>query len=770
MLALEHGALAPSLHFDAPNEHFDFAASPFRVVTHAQPWPRRADRPRRAAISSFGLSGTNAHVIVDEYRGRARGAASHASGAAHASGVPDASNVSGVRDALPASNAANAPRRPEVPEAPETPSARHPATDALVVLSARDAERLRDYARRLLRHVSDTSPVSLPDLAYTLQTGRAAMPHRLAIAADAVDTLRDALSAFVDGRPHPALVAGAAQGGAGTGAAREALTHAHAWDALARAWVAGAEIDWPAAHGAALAERVRVNAPTYPFARERYWLPRPPADEAGARRRVALVRDWTSAPLGAPAVSGARPVATRILMVGRCAANRALADALAPMLPDAALIDVCDDASFDRLPAAAGVVDLTGCAREPIDEMRWLALVQRVVASRPRALYAVTAGLETPARGAAGLAGAWQAGLYLALAAEYPSVASRVVDLPEGGEPSALAALVAAEYDGASADVHCRYRDGVRERAIVRPLDIDADVDAPGRAPRASVLGPDDCVWITGGTRGLGLTCARHLVSRHGVRRLLLTGRTALPPRSEWDALGARDADFARRAAGLRALEAMGARIEYSAVALDDARAVAAELARVRPTLGAVTALVHCAGAVDWSEPAFFAKSRESMRAVLQPKTAGLATVVDALAGAPVKRIVLFSSVAAAIPALGAGQADYATANAWLDYFARAYARALPVVSVQWPNWRGAGMGEVRSRAYAQSGLSALDDAQGLALFDWALERMPAPVVLPAFVRDGERPWLDWLGARTAHRAAFDAESDAGPALSLIHI
>ncbi|WP_262054984.1 hypothetical protein, partial [Burkholderia thailandensis] len=60
--------------------------------------------------------------------------------------------------------------------------------------------------------------------------------------------------------------------------------------------------------------------------------------------------------------------------------------------------------------------------------------------------YAVTAGLETPARGAAGLAGAWQAGLYLALAAEYPSVASRVVDLPEGGEPSALAALVAAEY------------------------------------------------------------------------------------------------------------------------------------------------------------------------------------------------------------------------------------------------------------------------------------------------------------------------------------
>ncbi|MBT6119011.1 MAG: SDR family NAD(P)-dependent oxidoreductase, partial [Rhodospirillaceae bacterium] len=67
LLMLRAGRLAPSLHFDAPNEHIDFAALPFEVVREARDWAAPAGGgPRRAAISAFGFSGTNAHVVVEE--------------------------------------------------------------------------------------------------------------------------------------------------------------------------------------------------------------------------------------------------------------------------------------------------------------------------------------------------------------------------------------------------------------------------------------------------------------------------------------------------------------------------------------------------------------------------------------------------------------------------------------------------------------------------------------------------------------------------------
>ncbi|AUY48420.1 SDR family NAD(P)-dependent oxidoreductase [Streptomyces sp. CB01881] len=69
LLSMRHGLLVPSLNFETPNEHFDFAHSPFRVNTRLEPWEPQAGRaPRRAAVSSFGFSGTNAHVVLEEYR------------------------------------------------------------------------------------------------------------------------------------------------------------------------------------------------------------------------------------------------------------------------------------------------------------------------------------------------------------------------------------------------------------------------------------------------------------------------------------------------------------------------------------------------------------------------------------------------------------------------------------------------------------------------------------------------------------------------------
>jgi acyl transferase domain-containing protein/acyl carrier protein len=66
LLSLQHRAIPPQIHFDDPNRHTDYASSPFRVNTVLEPWEGKDGRPRRAAVSSFGFSGTNAHLVVQE--------------------------------------------------------------------------------------------------------------------------------------------------------------------------------------------------------------------------------------------------------------------------------------------------------------------------------------------------------------------------------------------------------------------------------------------------------------------------------------------------------------------------------------------------------------------------------------------------------------------------------------------------------------------------------------------------------------------------------
>ena len=64
-LALRHGLIPASLNFSRPNSRIEMASTPFRVVDKARPWPRGGS-PRRAAVNSLGVGGTNAHVIVEE--------------------------------------------------------------------------------------------------------------------------------------------------------------------------------------------------------------------------------------------------------------------------------------------------------------------------------------------------------------------------------------------------------------------------------------------------------------------------------------------------------------------------------------------------------------------------------------------------------------------------------------------------------------------------------------------------------------------------------
>ncbi|MFF1904869.1 condensation domain-containing protein [Kitasatospora sp. NPDC058218] len=129
--ALRHRQLPPSLNFVQPNPSIDFARSPFYVNTELRPWPAPEGAPRRAGVSSFGIGGTNAHVVLEE--------------------APD--------------RAASGPSREE----------------QLLVVSARSPEALERLSAELAEALRADPGTPLPDLAFTLSSGRRGHAHRRAL-------------------------------------------------------------------------------------------------------------------------------------------------------------------------------------------------------------------------------------------------------------------------------------------------------------------------------------------------------------------------------------------------------------------------------------------------------------------------------------------------------------------------------------------------------------------------------------------------------------
>ncbi|MFB6567405.1 type I polyketide synthase, partial [Streptomyces noursei] len=151
VLAMQHSQLPRSLYAENPSSHVDWTAGTARLLTAHTPWPD-TDRPRRAAVSSFGASGTNAHAILEQ---------------------------------------------PPLDAAPAPPA--HDGTPLPFLLSARSQNALRDQARRLLAHLAAHPDARPTDLAYSLATTRAAFEHRAAVTATDHDALRTALTAVAEG-------------------------------------------------------------------------------------------------------------------------------------------------------------------------------------------------------------------------------------------------------------------------------------------------------------------------------------------------------------------------------------------------------------------------------------------------------------------------------------------------------------------------------------------------------------------------------------------
>ncbi|HEY9800293.1 MAG TPA: type I polyketide synthase [Leptolyngbyaceae cyanobacterium] len=150
ILALQHNQIPPHLHYQTPNPHIDWQQLPVKVAQSLTGWT--SDKPRLAGVSSFGISGTNAHVIL-----------------------------------------ASAPEHQHISQAQERPL-------HLFTLTAKTPTALEKLAQRYINYLSNHPSLSIGDLCFSANTGRSHFRHRLSVVAASIPELEEKLIAFVTGQ------------------------------------------------------------------------------------------------------------------------------------------------------------------------------------------------------------------------------------------------------------------------------------------------------------------------------------------------------------------------------------------------------------------------------------------------------------------------------------------------------------------------------------------------------------------------------------------
>jgi polyketide synthase PksN len=722
LLAIRHKQIPALLHFDEINPFIDLKNSPFYIVDKTTPWDamKAADGtalPRRAGVSAFGWGGANAHIVLEEYLPQER---HH----------PDRSGAP-----LP------------------------------IVLSAKNADRLKAYARSMLAHV-ETNDVDLADFAYTLQVGRDAMTERLGFLAGSVEELIAKLKAYiavdVDGE-------GAANGiheGIHRGKVSrnkedinligqdddikesviEKLIAGNKWSKLLDLWVKGLDLDWSMliARGGLDEARPavgpkRISLPTYPFARERHWIDttakarkmatddRERARPSTDAQQIIVDRQTTRAQEASqqlffhevwqqqPASElGSSPHNKRtIIFADESLKNTIAADNDAGRLADAVFVYQAESyrqvservyqCHFNDLSGIQEV--LAHVSTEPGQAIEIVyAWSRNRKEAGVHALFQLFKAIKESARAVS----------HVTLVGEYdPSRADTCWDYSWIGFERSLKLYLAKTeisllYSDTSSITVRQLLEAARRGGVVwyrggQRLALSYKSFEPNAQAQPPVLKQGGGYLITGGGGVLGLKFAHHLAANYRAK-LLLLGRSPMSPEIQHK---------------LDALRQAGAQeAHYHSVDLGDAEAMAAWAQNLPFDLSGV---IHAAGVE--SKQAFFEKSAAEINQVLHPKTVGTVRLDEVLEKQSLDFVCYFSSSSALLGDFGS--CDYAIANrfqmAYGQYRQQNQRENSKTVVINWPMWAEGGMGVADPQQAAlylkRTGLDALSTVDGIDIW-----------------------------------------------------
>lgn len=713
VLAMRERRLVPTLHYTQPNEHFELRASPFVVNTELRDWRVDPAGTRRAAVSSFGYSGTNAHLVLEEW-------------------------------SEPAAQATSASSQPVV-----------------FVVSARSQDALREQCSALIGFLAREQAIALSDVAFTLQVGRAAFDHRLAFVAGSRDEAIARLEAFLSTGVADGVFAGRV-----TAQMREAQSTDDAASALpqagggveglkdlARRWVLGAEPRWrdlPRPTPVRLA-----HLPTYPFAKERCWVDAEPA--AGDHQSAAYAQTVATAPASTPnAFAIAQPAKPRFETLELLIPDSEASPPPAPREVDAgarvAIVGAsdADAAAFARVwphsfalarPTANGIDAWAAAlhAHGRIDQIIWMArddgdtsldgLLDYTAGSAQvlacfHAIKALldqgyaTASLEwTLITRDANLDPAHAAlqGLIASAVKEHANWTLRLIDVG-ANQPLPAEQIAAVPSDTMGRGWSHRAGQWARERLRSVPVPSHAR-DAFRR---------DGVYVIIGGAGGVGEVFTEHLL-RHYQARVVWVGR--------------RPADAVAQT--LARLAGLGPTPLYLQADAADEAALANVRASVLREYGEIHGVIH--SAIELRDQSIASMDAAGFEQAFATKARIAANLFRVFADDPLDCVVLFSSLVSY--SRDAGQSNYSAGSLYQDALARYMATRLGrrVKTINWGFWGDIGATaalspRVRER-FAQAGIGALQPDEAMAAVEMFMHAaIPQLAVLHRLTAGSLRP------------------------------
>jgi phthiocerol/phenolphthiocerol synthesis type-I polyketide synthase B len=567
----------------------------------------------------------------------------------------------------------------------------------------------------------------------------------------------DGATVFIELGPHPILLPSVQQTAPVATtiacARRDEPEQALFLTMLGALWAAGAPIDWARVmpEGGAV-----VPLPLYPWQRERHWAEAAEMVPVGAAAsRVSLRLDeeargwlyrlaWAPSDASAASVPALKAGTRWIVATGDEGMGAAVSGAFAAVGVTSEIVPVRHLEAALRpapgLPPIEGALILA----EDVEESAFLPVrvLQSYLASAAVSngashtrFWFVTRGAQSVSeseRVSVDQAALW--GAARVVGEEHPELWGGLVDLDPGARPAIAAGWLTQALLTHDGEDQIAFRQGCRYALRLTPC-------GPDLTSRAIRWREDAAYLITGGLGGVGLAIARAMATA-GARRLILLGRTALPPREQWSGAPL-DSALGRGVAAVRALEATGVAVHTPAVDVSNEAALRAFLdlyaAEGWPPIRGV---IHAAGAFD--NRLANAMTRAAFDSAVEPKLRG-ALLLDRLLP-DLDLFVLFSSVAAFLPL--PGQSNYAAANAGLDALAEnRRARGLPALSIAWGIWQDTGLvadaaGRANVAELSRQGVQSFAADRGARLFA-ALSGRVAPTV--AALR------VDWVKFGRAH-------------------
>ncbi|GAV15983.1 SDR family NAD(P)-dependent oxidoreductase [Paenibacillus sp. chi10] len=685
VLALQHKKLPASLHFQRPNRKINFKGSPLYVVDELTDWPAQDDSPRRSGINSFGLSGTNCHIVLEE--------------------APLARSTSG----------------------------RSIASGGVLPLSAKSSWSLQRLVESYDELLSEPREIDPADLCYTAAIGRGHYSHRLAILfdglADLKKTVRRLAEQGVEAAEPPHAVYGVQKsttGGShinkeslaeeeGKQISRKAdalLTEPGKFDLseLAGLYVAGANVRWQRLYP----QGNRVRIPVYPFEPIRCWLD-VPAYHDSYYHAIEWKR-FNDKQVDETVANGAGTVLLLKDKHGR-------ADRLREMLERSGthVIEAAIGTEYKRLSETSYVLGHNQASYDrllgELSQVTVTQVVHLVALSGGQVLETVDELEEAQRRGVnslfyltkAILHNKWKHRIHLLLLGQNVHEVTRneAVLYPEAAALMGLGKVVSHEYphivcrcldiDGDTSDeqiVATFGRDQLPYTLASRGGQLYAETLKPFD-PQASgqqqiVLKSGGVYLITGGSGGMALEIAKYL-SAQGNLNMAFLSRTPFPNRHSWKRLLAEGTTRKMRESilCLQEIEENGANVRFYAVDVANESKMAGVIADLKKEFGRINGIVHCAGVAG---NGFLVRKEEAVfEEVLAPKIRGTWVLDRLTKDDPPDFFVLFSSISTLISAVGQG--DYTAANAYLDAFSRARTKqGRRTLSLNWAMWKETGM------------------------------------------------------------------------------